>query len=172
MTDQNVAAPSTNDLGPFLYSDLGVERTGMELTLLSALARQGLDPWKEAARLASLPRTAATADLSAKLARVGLPNGADLAARLTGLLPGPATTARRTAKPTTVSSTGWLMAAMVAGALSGFFFTPQKPADTVAPASWFSESAPAAKDAGQAKPAPVKEASKEPGAAPTHPENG
>lgn len=161
MTSQNVTAPSTGDLGPFLYSDVAVERTGMELTLLSALARQGLDPWKEAERLASLPRPVATSDLSAKLATLGLPNGTALAVRLMGLLPKPAAVpARRVPELSRSLSPGWLMAAVVAGVLSGFLVTPQKPAATVAPASWFSEPAPA-KDIGHAKPARVNEANKE-----------
>ncbi|HVA14019.1 MAG TPA: hypothetical protein VNF99_12265 [Stellaceae bacterium] len=64
----------------------------MVLTVLSALARLGIDPWQEAARLAQLPPETATQRLTSIVA--GLPNGrwapADagiIAARLVGLLP-------------------------------------------------------------------------------------
>lgn len=43
----------------FLFESLGVEENGMDLSVLSALARAGIDPWAEAKRLAGLPRQAA-----------------------------------------------------------------------------------------------------------------
>ena len=43
----------------FLFESLGVEDNGMDLSVLSALARAGVDPWAEAKRLAGLPRQAA-----------------------------------------------------------------------------------------------------------------
>jgi hypothetical protein len=49
----------------FLYSVVGEEKSGIGLTVLSALARIGLDPWREAARLSDLPREAATRALTA-----------------------------------------------------------------------------------------------------------
>lgn len=46
-------------LGPefdgFLYAQLGEERNGMPLSVLSALAQLQVDPWQKAARLARLP---------------------------------------------------------------------------------------------------------------------
>ena len=64
----------------------------MVLTMLSALARCGLDPWGEAARLNELPRDAATKRLALMIS--GLPRGqwaqsavADIASRLVALLP-------------------------------------------------------------------------------------
>jgi hypothetical protein len=45
----------------FLFEKLGVEDNGMDLSVLSALARAGVDPWAEAKRLAGLPRQAAIA---------------------------------------------------------------------------------------------------------------
>jgi hypothetical protein len=45
----------------FLFESLGVEENGMDLSVLSALARAGVDPWMEARRLATLPRQAAIA---------------------------------------------------------------------------------------------------------------
>jgi hypothetical protein len=45
----------------------------MHLTMLSALARSGVDPWDEAARLATLSREIATQSVVQMLA--GVPNG-------------------------------------------------------------------------------------------------
>src|SRR5579859_1991129 len=45
----------------FLFESLGVQENGMDLSVLSALARAGVDPWAEAKRLAALPRQAAVA---------------------------------------------------------------------------------------------------------------
>jgi|tagenome__1003787_1003787.scaffolds.fasta_scaffold20964553_1 hypothetical protein len=43
----------------FLFAAVGEEQSGVPLTVLSALARLGFDPWQEAARLADLPRETA-----------------------------------------------------------------------------------------------------------------
>jgi hypothetical protein len=43
--------PEFND---FLYAPVGVEENGMQLSVLSALARQNVDPWQEAAQLTRL----------------------------------------------------------------------------------------------------------------------
>ena len=59
----------------FLHAPLGHDAAGTELTVLSALARLGLDPWAEAARLADLPRGAAAralADVISRLPAAGL----------------------------------------------------------------------------------------------------
>ena len=76
----------------FLYASVGEEQNGMELSVVSALARFGLDPWQEAARLAALPKELATDGLGLLLDR--LPEGrwqrsdtATIAARLVKLLP-------------------------------------------------------------------------------------
>lgn len=45
----------------FLFESLGIQENGMDLSVLSALARAGVDPWVEAKRLAALPRQAAIA---------------------------------------------------------------------------------------------------------------
>ena len=64
----------------------------MVLTTLSALARSGVDPWDEAARLSQLPRETATQRLTSMIS--GLPNGrwaksttGSIVARLITLLP-------------------------------------------------------------------------------------
>lgn len=52
---------------PFLFSEIGEERNGMLLSMVSALARLDLDPWREAASLSRLPATAATERLTSLL---------------------------------------------------------------------------------------------------------
>jgi hypothetical protein len=81
--------PEFND---FLYAPIGADRNEMPLSVLSALARLDLDPWKEAAELSELPQDTATQRLAMLIAR--LPGGrwgqADLepiADRLIVLLP-------------------------------------------------------------------------------------
>lgn len=61
------------DFNDFLFARIADEASGMHLTLLSVLARSGIDPWAEAADLAGLPRESATQKLIDLLAKV--PNG-------------------------------------------------------------------------------------------------
>ena len=61
------------EFNDFLFACVGEEECGGQLTVLSALARLGLDPWGEAASLSKLTREAATSALAAKLA--ALPEG-------------------------------------------------------------------------------------------------
>jgi hypothetical protein len=76
----------------FLYAPIGEDKNGMLLSVLSALARQGIDPWQEAARLAVLPGKTAAHRLASMIA--ALPEGPSthldpgpIAARLISLLP-------------------------------------------------------------------------------------
>lgn len=62
-----------SEFNEFLYAVVGEEKSGIRLTVLSALARIGLDPWREAARLSDLPREAATRALASIVQ--GLPEG-------------------------------------------------------------------------------------------------
>lgn len=64
----------------------------MPLTVLSALARQDLDPWEEASALGRLPQNAATRRLASLIAALpespsARPDAAAIAARLIALLP-------------------------------------------------------------------------------------
>ena len=43
-----------SEFNEFLFAFVGEEKSGADLTVLSALARLGLDPWNEAARLSAL----------------------------------------------------------------------------------------------------------------------
>jgi hypothetical protein len=47
------------ELQPFLFAVVGDSDSDGQLTVLSAMARLGLDPWQEAARLSELPRESA-----------------------------------------------------------------------------------------------------------------
>jgi hypothetical protein len=95
-----------SEFNEFLFAPVGEEKNGIELTVLSALTRLGLDPWREAARLSSLPREAAARALAAAIAT--LPEGDWLvsdcrviAARLVDRLPGrsaPAAQSSRSAR--------------------------------------------------------------------------
>ena len=81
----------------FLFAAVGVERsgadaTGDDLTVLSALTRLQLDPWREAARLAGLPPDVASHALAVILGRLSEVNWATVdaattAQRLVALLP-------------------------------------------------------------------------------------
>jgi len=79
------------DFDEFLHSPIASDANGMPLTLLSALARQGVDPWDEAASIASLSHESALQKLGSLLASVpnGPAPGADtvtIATRLVALL--------------------------------------------------------------------------------------
>lgn len=54
---------------PFLYAPLGEDQRGSSVTVLSMLARLGIDPWREASELSKLPEAAARVRLDAVLAR-------------------------------------------------------------------------------------------------------
>jgi hypothetical protein len=78
----------------FLYAPIGQDNNGMPLSVLSALARQDVDPWEEAARLAQLPQEKAVTQLVSLLgafphAPLACPDPASAATRLITLLPRP-----------------------------------------------------------------------------------
>jgi len=82
-----------SEYNAFLFAAVGEEKTGMQLTVQTALIRLGFDPWQEAARLSGLSKAAAVQALTAAMAR--LPEGdwnasalPEIAARLVGSLPG------------------------------------------------------------------------------------
>ncbi|MEO3414964.1 hypothetical protein AAFO92_09935 [Roseovarius sp. CAU 1744] len=69
MADPNVPNPHPPEFDRFLYASVGEDRNGYAVTVLSTLARLGLDPWNETAELVSLGRDGARARLGALLAR-------------------------------------------------------------------------------------------------------
>src|SRR3954451_17723883 len=105
--------PPPPELGGFLYSQIGEEQNGTPLTLLSAFARLGLDPWREAARLAQLPKEDATRELAALIAH--LPRPAELSqtraivTRLAERLPKPPTAADGQAQGDWTTLTMWVV---------------------------------------------------------------
>ena len=93
MTEHDAFALGRSNLNGFLFAEIGVEGSGMPLSVISALARMGLDPWQEAGRLAGLPRTVATDGLARLIATMPaspwpMPDATPIAARLVALLPG------------------------------------------------------------------------------------
>lgn len=92
MASPDVTALRRSDLNQFLFADVGTEASGMTLSVVSVFARQGNDPWREAGRLADLPKAEATDSLARTIAGMpkslwNLADAAVIAARLTGLLP-------------------------------------------------------------------------------------
>lgn len=83
-----------SEFDDFLLAPIGDDNNGMQLSVLSALARLDVDPWEEAAALARLPRAAATSKLASLLAALptgplARPDPATIAVRLIPLLPRP-----------------------------------------------------------------------------------
>jgi hypothetical protein len=79
--------PLGPEFEPFLYAVLCDEANGAPLTMVSAIARSGADPWREAARIAKLPKPRALEALN-RLIPVGAEAESDaIAKRLFALLP-------------------------------------------------------------------------------------
>jgi hypothetical protein len=88
----HVTTSLRSDLNAFLFADVGTEANGMILSVVSVFARQGNDPWREADRLAGLPKAQATESLAQAIAGMPkslwcLPDAVTIAVRLIGLLP-------------------------------------------------------------------------------------
>ena len=73
---RGAASRPGSEFDTFLFAPIGDDGndSGMQLSVLSALARQGTDPWEEAGRLAGLPDEMAARELTALIA--ALPTGA------------------------------------------------------------------------------------------------
>jgi hypothetical protein len=63
-------APVLPEMDLFLFADVGKEVDGIPLSVLSALARLGVDPRDEAARLSRLTSKAAASQLARLFARL------------------------------------------------------------------------------------------------------
>ncbi len=84
-------------LNAFLFAEIGTEPDGSRLTILSALARLGRDPWETAANWAKMSKAAAGEALSACIAQMpvapeDVAAAPATAARLIALLAGRAAT--------------------------------------------------------------------------------
>jgi hypothetical protein len=71
----------------FLYAVVCEEPNGAVLTMVSAIARSGADPWREAARIAKLPKAAAFEALGRLIPDRGDADKTAIANRLFALLP-------------------------------------------------------------------------------------
>ncbi len=92
METTEIFALERSDLNGFLFSVIGSERNGSDISVVSLLARTGADPWREAGRLAALPKRAAEEWLAQVMANGPsstweLPEARVIAARLIALLP-------------------------------------------------------------------------------------
>ena len=84
----------TSRYNQFLYAPICEEANGMQLSVLSALARMDVDPWEEATRLAAMPKAIAERTLVSTLDQVlgkscHRSETEVIAARLVQLLPQP-----------------------------------------------------------------------------------
>ncbi len=59
-----------SEFNEFLFAPAGEEDNGVVLTMLSALTRLGIDPWREAARLSELPKETAARVLAVAIAKL------------------------------------------------------------------------------------------------------
>jgi hypothetical protein len=146
-----VGSTSSNaDFERFVYADVATEPNGMELSVLSALSRRGLDPWQEAQRLAQLPSFAAADGLAQILRPLPAVQALRLdvkviAERLVALLPVRGTLAggqfpsKLGATPVQIPrGVTLLMMAAIFGSMLIPFFMP-KQAEPVAPTSWIAD---------------------------------
>lgn len=111
MAAKEMFALGGSTLNPFLFSEVGTEASGETLRVVSLLARQGKDPWQEAARLAAMPADAAVACLGGAIAVMpaspwSLAAATVIAARLVTALPAPL--AARMTRPR-AQGAGWGM---------------------------------------------------------------
>jgi hypothetical protein len=92
MIDRSSISRPTSFYDLFLYAPVCDQRNGMQLTVISALARMNKDPWEEAARMTAMPKAAAEKELVSILRRASditwmQPEAEAIAVRLTQLLP-------------------------------------------------------------------------------------
>jgi hypothetical protein len=155
-------SPPAAVFNEFLYAQVQDEdQNGMALTVLSALARQNVDPWEQAADLCQLPDDMARQKLASMLeATPGYASPAErmaVAARLIPLLPNPASDKRpaanilrrllpvkRQAKAADLSVVLIYLALMIVGEWLFSTFAMTTPAQTEAVSQPASVTAPAA----------------------------
>jgi len=150
MTSASSASPFGREFEDFLFAPIGEDSNGMLLSVLSALARLNVDPWRQAAELARLPVETATRDLAALIAKIpegpsARPDPTTIAARLVKLLPRwvgsgtePSATARKPA--TTTKSRALLFVILMVLVLAAHTFiqsgrTPAEEGSSSAPIS-------------------------------------
>jgi hypothetical protein len=151
MPTSDVFALQHSSLNQFLFASVGIERDGMMLCPVSVFARQGEDPWREAGRLAGLPKSAAIESFARTIASMPtsvwpLSDARPIAIRLIALLPAPGSAgpnaASMSAQLARVVRTGLFLAAMAFAAayFAGAFAIGEPPrpwssaASTLSPA--------------------------------------
>ena len=83
MVLRHVYAPEFPEMDPFLFASVGEEVNGIPLSVLSALARLGVDPRDEATRLSHLTSKTAASQLARMFARLpDRPQKAEIMVRL------------------------------------------------------------------------------------------
>lgn len=115
MASSDAFALPHSGLNEFLFASVGTEPSGMTLSVLSVFARLGNDPWKEAGKLAGLPKGEAIKSLAQAITGMPrsvwtLPDATTIATRLVALLPtrlgnaapGPSNVRGRTTRPVRV----------------------------------------------------------------------
>ena len=105
---------SKSEFDSFLYAQVGEDKKGTIVSVLTAFARLNFEPWQQAADFASLPRDLAKARLAEMIATLpGMsPTSSEpgtVAARLIALLPVSARPSGRAVQPTVASPTGLLV---------------------------------------------------------------
>ena len=132
MSASDVLHPDGSDYDAFLFAELGEDRTGAAVTVVSALARLDLEPWTEARELARLAREDAQVRLTrhfeaiTDIPALALASGGR-AAKLVSLLPKRAPL--RVTKPLEAGSNNspktsisWTTMALVGGLVLTWFF--------------------------------------------------
>jgi hypothetical protein len=152
MVNQRSVLNVTSRYENFLFAPICDEAGGMRLSVLSALARMNVDPWAEAARLASLPTPDAQKTLVSTLnafpgKRQRSAETELLAARLIALLPKASEATTADAAKITGSraqrNRSWLVWLCFAIAMS--FLLPHQPATTTEDSGATSKATPATK---------------------------
>jgi len=127
MANPEYLALQNSRFNTFLFAEIGTERNGSSLTILSALARLGRDPWKTSAVWAREPTDAVIEALTAVIVSMELgslpqPDARVTAARLVPLLrmKAPAPAEGRTGRPAPglLSVPKWAANALLYGALA------------------------------------------------------
>ena len=124
MTTSASASNLTLEFDNFLFARIEKNSEETPLSVLSVLARLGVDPWEEAARLAQLPRLAAAKRLASMIAAIpGAPSAyldaRTVSDRLISLLPArPAVTGLpRLEAGVRSRSTSWFAVLLILAAL-------------------------------------------------------
>jgi hypothetical protein len=130
----------------FLYASIGQHHEGMPLSVLSLIARNELDPWNEAAELATLPEAEATQRLATLISALPAELLEDrdpsaISKELIALLPGRVTAAApwrslvdlKEPSTSTALRYGMVMGALLSGQLMVTSCHPPAPADGASP---------------------------------------